>query len=216
MLCWSGRRRIERHDNWRCRYLPSWWSAAGRCSGCKFQWFRAPRCNTITDRTGCGIPIAVTTNGVLINDAWADYEADGISVAISMDGPSHIHDAHRKTFQGGGTHAAAERAARMLLARDVAVSALAVCNPEHSPKDYTDFFADCGIEHYDIMIPDATVDEKPASIAAFYNGLFDRWLEANRDTETVEIRTITDMVAALLGKTARPKASATSRWNYAR
>jgi uncharacterized protein len=163
----------------------------------------AAGCDAITARTGCGIPIAVTTNGVLINDAWLDcFEANGISVAISLDGPSHIHDAHRKTFQGGGTHAATERAARMMLKRNITVSALAVCNPKHLPTDYTGFFADCGIHHYDIMIPDATVDEKPPSIAAFYNGLFDQWLEANRDKDAVEIRTITDMVAALLGKDA--------------
>ena len=163
----------------------------------------AAGCDAIEERTGCGIPIAVTTNGVLINDAWLDcFEANGISVAISLDGPSHIHDAHRKTFQGGGTHAAAERAARMMTKRNIAVSALAVCNPKHSPKDYTDFFADCGIDHYDIMIPDATVDETPPSIAAFYNGLFDQWLEANREKAAVEIRTITDMVAAMLGKDA--------------
>jgi uncharacterized protein len=163
----------------------------------------AAACDAIEQRTGCGIPIAVTTNGVLIDEAWLDcFEKTGINVAISLDGPSHIHDAHRKTFQGGGTHAAAERAARMMTKRNITVSALAVCNPKHSPKDYTDFFAECGIDHYDIMIPDATVDETPPSIAAFYNGLFDHWLEANRDKETVEIRTVTDMVAALLGKNA--------------
>jgi uncharacterized protein len=163
----------------------------------------AAGCDAIQARTNCGIPIAVTTNGVLINDAWLDcFEKNGINVAISLDGPSHIHDAHRKTFQGGGTHAAAERAARMMTKRNITVSALAVCNPKHSHKDYTDFFADCGIDHYDIMIPDATVDEKPPSIAAFYGGLFNHWLEANREKETVEIRTITDMVAALLGKNA--------------
>ena len=163
----------------------------------------AAACDAIEARTNCGIPIAVTTNGVLIDEAWLDcFENTGINVAISLDGPSHIHDAHRKTFQGGGTHAAAERAARMMTKRNITVSALAVCNPKHSPKDYTDFFADCGIDHYDIMIPDATVDEKPPSIAAFYNGLFDYWLDANRDKAAVEIRTVTDMVAALLGKNA--------------
>ena len=163
----------------------------------------AAGCDAITSRTKCDIPIAVTTNGVLIDEAWLDcFEANGISVAISLDGPSHIHDAHRRTFQGGGTHAAVERAARMLTTRKISVSALAVCNPKHPPKDYVDFFADCGIDHYDIMIPDATVDEKPPSVAAFYNGLFDQWLEANRDKQRVEIRIITDMVAALLGKNA--------------
>jgi uncharacterized protein len=160
----------------------------------------AQACTGITARTGCAIPIAVTTNGVLIDQSWLDcFEANDISVAISLDGPAHIHDLHRKTFQGGGTHAAVERAARLLLSRDIRVSALAVCNPAYPPQHYVDFFADCGITHYDIMIPDATVDEKPPTIAAFYNGLFDLWLAANRGRPAVNIRIITDMVAALLG-----------------
>ena len=160
----------------------------------------AEGCEAISSRTGCEIPIAVTTNGILIDEEWLNcFEARNISVAISLDGPEHIHDVHRRTFQGTGTHAAVERAARMLVSRDIGVSALAVCNPAYQPKQYVDFFAECGISNYDIMIPDATVDEKPPSIASFYNALFDLWLEANRSTPTVNIRIIADMITALLG-----------------
>ena len=142
----------------------------------------------------------MTTNGILIDEAWLDcFEACNIGVAISIDGPAHIHDAHRLTFQGTGTHAAVERAARLLVSRDIGVSALAVCNPAHSPAEYFDFFASCGIANYDIMIPDATFGEKPPSIASFYKGLFDLWLNANRHQPTVSIRIVTDMVSALLG-----------------
>jgi len=163
----------------------------------------AEACEGVSSRTGCEIPIAVTTNGVLVDDEWLDcFEARNISVAISIDGPAHIHDAHRKTFQGTGTHAAVERAARMLVSRDIGVIALAVCNPAHAPQEYADFFAACGISNYDIMIPDATADEKPSSIAPFYNGLFDLWLEANRTTPTSNVRIISDMVAALIGNNA--------------
>lgn len=160
----------------------------------------AETCAAITARTGSVIPISVTTNGVLIDDRWLDcFETHRISVAISIDGPAHIHDLHRKTFQGKGTHEAVERAVRRLVARDIRVSVLAVCNPAYPPREYVDFFADCGITHYDIMIPDATVDEKPAAIAAFYKDLFELWLNANRGRPAVNIRIITDMVAALLG-----------------
>jgi uncharacterized protein len=160
----------------------------------------AEACAAITARTGSAIPIAVTTNGVLIDDRWLDcFEAHDISIAISLDGPAHIHDIHRRTFQGGGTHAVVERAARLLVSRDIRVSALAVCNPAYPPQHYAEFFAACGITHYDIMIADATVDEKPPSVASFYNRLFDLWLEANRSRPTVEIRIISDMVTALLG-----------------
>jgi uncharacterized protein len=160
----------------------------------------AKACQAMSWRTRCEIPIAVTTNGVLIDDEWLDcLEAHDISVAISLDGPAHIHDANRRTFQGNGTHAAVERAARKLVSRDIGVIALAVCNPAHSPKQYVDFFESCGVSNYDIMIPDATVDESPPSIAAFYNGLFELWLEANRQDPAVHIRLISDMISALLG-----------------
>lgn len=160
----------------------------------------AETCEAISSRTGCEIPISVTTNGVLVDEAWSScFEGHDISVAISLDGPAHIHDIHRKTFQGTGTHAAVERAARMLVARDVDVSVLAVCNPAYPPQHYVDFFADCGIANYDIMIPDATVDETPPSIGSFYNGLFELWVGANRNKPTVDIRIISDMIASLLG-----------------
>jgi uncharacterized protein len=160
----------------------------------------AEACEAISSRTGCEIPIAVTTNGLLIDDEWLNcFEAHDISVAISLDGPAHIHDIHRRTFQGTGTHAAVERAARMLVSRDIGVSALAVCNPAYLPEQYVKFFAECGVANYDIMIPDATVDENPPSIASFYTGLFDLWLEANRSKPTVNIRIIGDMITALLG-----------------
>jgi uncharacterized protein len=160
----------------------------------------AEACAGISSRTGCEIPLAVTTNGVLIDEAWLDcFETHGISVAISLDGPAHIHDIHRRTFQGTGTHAAAERAARMLVSRDIGVSALAVCNPAYRPEEYVEFFARCGIASYDIMIPDATVDENPPSIAPFYKGLLQSWLEANRGGPAVDIRIVSDMIAAMLG-----------------
>ncbi len=163
----------------------------------------AAACEEIAVRTGCRVPAAVTTNGVLIDEAWLDcLEAHDIAVAISLDGPAHIHDAHRRTFQGTGTHAAAERAARMLLSRDIAVTALAVCNPQHDAKEYFDFFAACGIDSYDVMIPDATADEAPPRIASFYKDLFDLWLEANRYRQTVGIRIVTDMATALVGNTS--------------
>jgi uncharacterized protein len=159
----------------------------------------AVACEAISSRTGCEIPISVTTNGVLIDDDWLNcFEAHNISVAISLDGPAHIHDIHRRTFQRTGTHAAVERAARMLVSRDIGVSALAVCNPAYPPRQYVEFFAQCGIANYDIMIPDATVDENPPSVASFYEGLFDLWLEANRDKPTANIRIISDMITALL------------------
>jgi len=133
-------------------------------------------------------------------NGWTASRRANISVAISIDGPEHIHDIHRRTFQGTGTHAAVgTRRPQAGVTRYIGVMALAVCNPAYPPAQYVEFFAGCGISNYDIMIPDATADEKPASIASFYNGLFDLWLATNRQAPTANIRIISDMITALLG-----------------
>src|SRR5215475_2691061 len=63
----------------------------------------AQACAEISWRTQWEIPIAVTTNGLVIDDAWLNcLDAHASSVAISLDRPAHIHDAHRRTFQGNG------------------------------------------------------------------------------------------------------------------
>jgi uncharacterized protein len=160
----------------------------------------AEECRSVGARTGCAISLAVTTNGVLIDDLWLDcFESNDISVTVSIDGPAHIHDIHRRTFQGGATHALAERAVRRLQSRDIPVGILAVGNPAFDPKEYVAFFAELGLDGYDILLPDATLDDAPASIASFYCGLFDLWLEANRERHVVSIRTIEAIASGLLG-----------------
>ena len=91
----------------------------------------AEACEGISSRTGCDIPIAVTTNGVLIDEEWLNcFEARNISVAISLEGrriftiftARHFRDRHPCRGGTGCAHAAS---------RDIGMSALAVCNPAY-------------------------------------------------------------------------------------
>jgi uncharacterized protein len=54
----------------------------------------------------CSVFHAIQTNATLIDDAWCalfkDYQ---VRVGVSVDGPKHVHDRHRKTRQGKGSHA---------------------------------------------------------------------------------------------------------------
>jgi uncharacterized protein len=160
----------------------------------------AEGCHSIAMRTGCVFELSLTTNGVLIDEAWLDcFERHGIRVTVSMDGPAHIHDIHRRTFQGGPTHALVERAVRLLQRRDIPFGVLAVCNPAHHAREIVDFFTGIGIKDFDVMFPDATFDDDPPHVAQFYCDLFDIWLEANRDERKLHIRSIENMVAGLLG-----------------
>lgn len=55
------------------------------------------------------------TNGLLLDDAWAGFFAENdFLVGLSIDGPLDIHDAHRRTVDGKGSHADALRALRVL------------------------------------------------------------------------------------------------------
>jgi uncharacterized protein len=56
---------------------------------------------------GEAVKIAFTTqtNGVLLDKRWLDFfEAERISVGISMDGPREIHDKNRVNFSGRGSY----------------------------------------------------------------------------------------------------------------
>lgn len=164
----------------------------------------AEECRSISMRTGCAFDLSVTTNGVLIDEAWLDcFDQNNINVTVSIDGPAHIHNIHRRTFQGGPTHALVERAVQLLQTRGIQIGVLAVCNPVHHPREFVDFFTGIGLAHFDIMFPDATFEDDPPHIAQFYCDLFDLWLEANRNKRTVNIRTIENMVTGLLGGHSR-------------
>ena len=140
----------------------------------------AEGCEAISSRTGCEIPIAVTTNGVLIDDEWlncfeaATFQLRSVSMGrhISTTSPPNV-SGHRHPRCGGTCrpHAGIPRHWRKRFGG---------LHPAYKPEAVCRIFRRCGIANYDIMIPDATVDEKPPSIASFYNGLFDLWLEANR------------------------------------
>jgi len=167
----------------------------------------AEECRSISGRTGGAFGLLLTTNGVLMDETWLDcFEQHGIRVSISIDGPAHIHDIHRRTFKGGPTHASVERAIRQLQTRRIPFGVLAVCNPAYHPREFVDFFTDIGINRFDIIFPDVTFEDDPPHIAQFYCDLFDIWLEANREERKLEIRSIESMLAGLLGGYSKTEA----------
>src|SRR5205823_9755165 len=101
----------------------------------------AEQCRSISARTGCGFDLSMTSNGVLIDEEWLDcFERNEIHLTLSIDGPAHIHDIHRRTFKNGPTHAVVERAVRLLQKRGIQFGVLAVCNPAHHPGEFVDYF----------------------------------------------------------------------------
>ncbi|HLL75446.1 MAG TPA: cyclophane-forming radical SAM/SPASM peptide maturase GrrM/OscB [Pyrinomonadaceae bacterium] len=76
---------------------------------------------------GKRIAHSIQTNGTLINDAWCQLiKEHSINVGLSIDGPDFIHDAHRKTRRGLGTHRQAMRGVEALRKNGISFHAIAV------------------------------------------------------------------------------------------
>jgi len=88
------------------------------------------------------------TNGLLLNEDWARFFAwIGAKVGLSIDGPADLHDAHRRTRRGDGTHAKAMRAVRLLQDQGLSFHVITVLT-EHAlddPDRLFDFYVENGI-----------------------------------------------------------------------
>lgn len=96
----------------------------------------------------CRVTHSIQTNATLIDEAWCTlFKRHGIQVGVSVDGPQDLHDAHRKSRTGRGTH---DRVLRgMALLRDAAISfhAIAVVTPATFAQAdaFFDFFLEQGV-----------------------------------------------------------------------
>ncbi len=91
---------------------------------------------------------SLQTNATLINQAWCDcFKRHDIHVGVSIDGPAFLHDAHRRTGKGTGTHAATMRGIDFLQKNDIPVSVIAVITAESLdyPDEIFNFFMENGI-----------------------------------------------------------------------
>ncbi len=60
------------------------------------------------------------TNGTLINQAWCDFiKSHNVRIGLSLDGPKHIHDAHRVDRTGRGTFDHALHGLNLLQQNDI-------------------------------------------------------------------------------------------------
>ncbi len=77
------------------------------------------------------VDLHLTTNGLLLDDAWLDYAAAvGLQFAISIDGTAAAHDAHRRCVGGNGSHDVVAKHASALLQRQPRASVLSVVSPD--------------------------------------------------------------------------------------
>ena len=100
------------------------------------------------NQQGVCFDISFQTNAILINQEWCDLFKDyPIHVGVSIDGPAFLHDAHRKTRTGLGSHAAAMRGVEYLHKNNICTSVIAVLTADSLdyPDEIFHFFKDSGL-----------------------------------------------------------------------
>lgn len=96
----------------------------------------------------CKISHSIQTNATLIDDTWCElFKRHGIRIGVSVDGPAELHDAHRHTRTGRGTHARVLRGMALLRAHGIEFHAIAVVTPATFglTNAFFDFFVEQGV-----------------------------------------------------------------------
>jgi uncharacterized protein len=99
--------------------------------------------------TGLTVEHSFQTNGTLIDETWCTFfMEERVNVGISIDGPKHLHDRHRRTRSGHGTFDRAIAGARLLRRRHVPFHVISVLTTESlaAPREMFDFYVTEGIE----------------------------------------------------------------------
>ena len=91
-----------------------------------------------TELTHC-----IQTNTTLIDERWCElFMRHGVKVGISIDGPAALHDRHRRTRGGRGTHARVMQGVALLRRHGIPFHAIAVVTAAtlQAVEDFARFF----------------------------------------------------------------------------
>jgi uncharacterized protein len=103
----------------------------------------------------CAVSHAIQSNGLLLNDAWCDLIHDRqIALGVSLDGPASLHDMHRTTIDGRGTHSRVMKSVRLLQDRGIDFSVISVITADtlDRPDEFFEFFLDAGIQQIGLSV----------------------------------------------------------------
>lgn len=165
-------------------------------------------CALLREKTGDSdrLEMCIQTNAMLVDEEWiALFERFEISVGVSIDGPSHVHDAHRVDKRGRPTHARTLEGVRRLQnaadrGRLRPVGALIVLQTAVDPISvYNHVVRELGISELDFLLPDFTCDHQALApdVGDYLCKLFDHWISA--DDPAIRVRILRSTLSMLLG-----------------
>ena len=87
----------------------------------------------------------IQTNATLIDEAWCElFLRHGVKIGVSIDGPAALHDRHRRTRSGRGTHQRVMQGVALLRRHGIPFHAIAVVTAAtlQAADDFARFFID--------------------------------------------------------------------------
>lgn len=130
------------------------------------------------------VRFAIQTNGVLIDDKWAEiFAAHKVVVGISIDGTPDVHDAQRVDHKGRGSYSGVLRGLEVLARNSVEFSILSVISLESDPISIHRHLLSLGPAQIEYLYPDQTHDTihqvraryGPTPVADFLIPIFEDW-----------------------------------------
>jgi uncharacterized protein len=153
------------------------------------------------------------TNGMLITPKWCDlFKKWDVGVGVSIDGPKHLHDAHRVTRSGRGTFDKTLAGIRLLKREQVPFHVISVLSHQalNSPREMLDFFLSEGIENVCFNVEESEGDHVSDLFAAgdaqelFRHFLSEFWRLSRQSARIHFVREVDGMLPRIF----RPERSA--------
>ena len=111
---------------------------------------------------------SIQTNAILIDDDWCElFKRHAVRIGVSVDGPARLHDAHRRTRTGGGTHALVLRGMDRLRAHGIGFHVIAVVTAATlaDADAFIDFFLEQGVQELGCNFDEAEGAHAVSSLA---------------------------------------------------
>jgi uncharacterized protein len=158
----------------------------------------------------CRLDIQLQTNGVLLDEAMLDLFLERrVRVGVSLDGTEADNDRRRRRPDGGGSHAAVDKALRLLTGskyRDAFAGLLCTVDPTTDPIACYEALLGYSPPTTDLLLPHANWSSPPerngpTPHADWLIAVFDRWYGAPR--QETGVRIFEDVIALVLGGAGR-------------
>jgi uncharacterized protein len=159
------------------------------------------------------LDVQMQTNGVLLDEVTLEtLRTLGVGIGVSLDGTPEDNDHRRRRPDGRGSHAAVDRALRMLMQdryRDSFAGLLCTVDPTTDPIACYEALLQYRPPGLDLLLPHANWASPPerggntglTPYADWLIAVFDRWYSAPR--QEVAIRLFEDVLALILGGSGR-------------